>query len=274
MKAVQLLKNVTKGIYKKTEKLFDNPFKKVGFSWWKMRVIKNLPNEKLQSVNLFGIPLYFRHRDEVLHSIEEILIDEIYKQNLPDKPYIIDCGANIGLSVIYLKRSFPGSTIIAFEPDEINFDLLEKNIKPYNFDNVFLKKEAVWKENSVISFAGNKNQMSHIEEAGSEDAMSVKAVRLKNYLNKKVDFLKIDIEGAEYEVMKDIAPALGMVNHLFVEYHGTFQQNEELNEILNLITGAGFRYYIRHAIDKHPTPFIPSYTQDYDVQLNIFCFRS
>jgi len=239
-----------------------------------MRVVKNLPDNKLQSISLFGIPLYFHHRDEMLHSIEEIFIDEIYKQNLPAKPYIIDCGANIGLSVIYLKRSFPESTIIAFEPDETNFNLLEKNIKPYNFNNVLLKKEAVWKEDADISFAGNSNQMSHIEKNEGKNATMVKAVRLKNYLNRKVDFIIIDIEGAEYEVMKDIVPVLQVVEHLFVEYHGTFQQNEELNEILNTISCSGFRYYIRHAIDKHPTPFIPAYTQDYDIQLNIFCFRS
>ena len=40
--------------------------------------------------------------------------------------------------------------------------------------------------------------------------------------------MKLDIEGAEYKVLKDIADNLGNVNNMFIEYHGTFDQNNEL----------------------------------------------
>ncbi len=273
MKAISLLKNISNGVYKKTAKLFDNKFAKTGFSWWQVRVIKNLPMLKFQSIELFGHAFHFYHRDEMLHSLDEIFIEETYKQTLPSSPYIIDCGANIGLSVLYLKRLFPDATIVAFEPDETNFSLLKKNTESFGLKDVQLRKEAVWVDDTVLTFSGNSSQMSHIEKKPGSRGIQVQAIRLKNMLNRKVDFLKIDIEGAEYDVMKDIADSLSNVHHLFVEYHGTFSQNKELNEILDIITRNGYSYYLKHAIDKHPTPFIPSYTADYDVQLNIFCFR-
>ncbi len=273
MKVGMLLKNMINGLYKYTQKVFYNRFKKAGISWWDLRLIKNLPAKQFQTIQFLGRPFHFYYRDELLHSIDEIFVEEIYNQSLNDHPYIIDCGANIGLSVLYLKKKFPGSTIIAFEPDEINFDLLEKNVLSYNLDGIILKKEAVWVENTFLSFSDNGNQMSHIERSATTNSKTVKATRLKDYLQQKIDFLKIDIEGAEYSVLKDISSSLQSVANLFVEYHGTFNQNQELNEIFNIITRNGFKYYIKQAIDKHPTPFIPSFTLDYDVQLNIFCFR-
>ncbi len=274
MRAMNLISNLSIGFGKLVRKQFTNPYKKVGFSWMQTRIVKNLPLDKNQSISFYNHTLFFKRRDELLNSINEIFIEEIYKQKLPSDAYIIDCGANIGLSVIYLKKLFPDSTIIAFEPDESNCQILTKNVASFDLNKVELKQEAVWIENTTLSFSNTSTQMSRIET--SKDGSSiiiVKAVKLKDFLNRQVDFLKIDIEGAEYEVMKDIDENLKNVNHLFVEYHGTFNQNKELNEIFEIITRNEFKYYIQQAANKHPTPFIPSYTADYDVQLNIFCFR-
>ena len=88
---------------------------------------------------------------------------------------------------------------------------------------------------------------SKIGENINSNTVSVKASRLKDFLNKKVDFLKLDIEGAEYKVLKDVAENLGCVNKMFIEYHGTFEQNVELLEILELVSNAGFKFYIKEA---------------------------
>ena len=274
MKTISLISNLANGVKKVLKKQFTNPYSKVGFSWLQTRFVKNLPLDKSQSIKFFKKELFFKRRDELLNSINEIFIDEIYKQELPSNPFIIDCGANIGLSVIYLKMLFPDSTIIAFEPDENNYQILQKNIDSFQLKNVDLRKEAVWIEDTVLSFSNTNTQMSKIADSkNGNNTIRVNAVRLKNLLGKEVDFLKIDIEGAEYAVLKDINESLSNVKNLFVEYHGTFHQNKELNEIFKIITNNGFKYYIQQAVEKHPTPFVPSYTADYDVQLNIFCFH-
>ena len=56
---------------------------------------------------LFGKPLYFTDSIQLVNGLEEIFIEEMYRQQLPSNPYIIDCGANIGLSVIYMKMQYP-----------------------------------------------------------------------------------------------------------------------------------------------------------------------
>ncbi len=268
-----LAANIVKGINQRITRPFQNPYKKIGFSLFKVKLIKNLPAKKLQSITLFNKKITFFSREEFSSNLEEIFIEEIYKQQLPDNAVIIDCGANIGLSVIYLKMRFPQAVIVAYEPDDFNFKILQKNIESYGFKNIELRKEAVWIENTRLNFLNKGSLSSRITDDADKNGMEIIAIRLKDILKENIDFLKIDIEGAEYQVIKDIGPNLHFVKNIFIEYHGRFNQNTELNEILQIITENGFQYYIKEAINKYPTPFLRQPSPDYDVQLNIFCFR-
>src|SRR4051812_23498352 len=115
-----IISNVIKGIGKKVKKAFSNPYKKIELSWGQVRVLKNLPAYAHNSITLFNHQIFFYGRNEFLHGLNEIFIDEIYKTMLPENATIIDCGAHIGLSVIYFKKICPTAAIIAFEPDEKN----------------------------------------------------------------------------------------------------------------------------------------------------------
>jgi FkbM family methyltransferase len=267
--------NIFKGIQMRWNKLFYNPYRKVNLSPIKKIYYKHLNPDKTRTHQLFGKELSFVSPTELLHGFKEIFVDEIYKQDLPPHPYIIDCGANIGLSVIYLKHQHPDAEILAFEPDDKNFGLLEKNVRSFNLDNVHLRKEAVWIEKTALQFAGEGSMSSRIGDASSQHTVQVDAVRLKDFLNRPVDFLKIDIEGAEYPVLMDIANELRYVNNLFLEYHGSFAQNNELAKLFSLLVENGFAYYIKEATSVYATPFILNKPENihYDVQLNIFCFR-
>jgi FkbM family methyltransferase len=268
-------KNIVQGVRLRINKIFHNPYRIVNVSPLKKIYYKHLNPGKVRIHKLLGKPLSFYNSTELLHGLKEIFIDEIYKQNLSSTPYIIDCGAHIGLSVIYMKNLYPHASILAFEPDEKNFDLLKKNVENFGFEEVDIRREAVWIENATIQFASEGSMTSHIGNAGPEKTISVKAIRLKDYICKPVDFLKIDIEGAEYRVMKDISDQLHFVKHLFLEYHGTFEQNPELTELFDLLVEKGFNYYIKEAASVYNWPLYPSKKQGvlYDVQLNIFCIK-
>lgn len=275
MSEKSFFKNITDGINKRVGKILVNPYKEVNLSWLKIKYYKHLPADKLRHHNLFGKRLYFYSGPELLHGLQEIFLEKIYEIQLPEVPYIIDCGANIGMSVIYLKERHPQAEIIAFEPDETNFNLLSRNIDSYGYTNVQLHKEAVWNENKSLLFSNKSSMGSKIEMSNTIDSIEVKAVRLKDFLTREVDFLKIDIEGAENVVMADIADCLYFVKNLFLEYHGTFAQNSELAGIINILNNAGFNFYIKEAAPLYPTPFKrqKNSAAQYDVQLNIFCFR-
>jgi FkbM family methyltransferase len=268
--------NITNGSVKRIAKIFQQRFRKVNIGPIYLKYLKHLPPGNLHSHKLFGHNVWFYNGQEYLHGITEIFIDEIYNQLLPDNAFILDCGANIGLSVIYLKQICPTATIIAFEPDATNFGLLQKNIQSHDLRDVELRKEAVWIEDTNLQFITEGTMGSKIDMDGSKpDAKLVKAIRLKNLLTQKVDFLKIDIEGAEYKVLLDLGTSLALVENLFVEYHGDFDQNSELNALLNLFTENGFSFYIKEATVVYQHPFVRDRGAGvlYDVQLNIFCFR-
>ena len=268
-------KNILQGIRLRIGKIFHNPYQKVNIGPLRKIYYKHLNSGKVRSHRLFGKDFFFVSPTELMHGLNEIFIEEVYKQRLPPNPYIIDCGANIGLSVIYLKQMFPDATIIAFEPDEENFNLLQTNIKSFNYENVQAHKEAVWIENTTLQFASEGSMSSRILTEVSGRTVLVKAIRLKDYLNRPVDFLKIDIEGAEFQVIMDIADQLQHINNLFLEYHGSFNQNNELNSIFSLLVDKGFSYYIKEATSVYDHPFVRQKKENinYDVQLNIFCFR-
>lgn len=98
--------------------------------------------------------------------------------------------------------------------------------------------------------------------------------RLSKYLMQKVSFLKLDIEGAEYEVLHECRELLGNVQNIFVEYHSFADKKQELSGILKILENAGFRYYIEHIGVKSHHPFIGiSNYVGFDNQLNIFGYR-
>src|SRR5579871_1502116 len=112
------VKKISSGVIKKLQSIFKNPYREVNLNWFRLKYYKHLPAGTIRKHNLFNHPIYFSNPAELIHAFDEIFVDEIYKQQLSNQPYIIDCGANIGLSIIYMKQHYPDANIVAFEPDE------------------------------------------------------------------------------------------------------------------------------------------------------------
>ena len=223
-----------------------------------------------------GHPIFYSSPFWFLHSLEEIFIQQVYKfSSDKEHPLIIDCGANIGLSVLYFKKICPHSKIIAFEPDPNVFNQLKLNLSEYNYNanEVELINAAVWNTETKLSFQSEGSLGGKIGNQNFDNSIEVTTVRLKDYLINKVEFLKIDIEGAEYEVIKDCVDELKNVENLFIEYHLLPDEPQHLHEILHWVTQEGFRYYIREAWNNMTYPYMKRYNDLYQMQLNIFCFR-
>jgi len=241
--------------------------------------IKDLLNKerfKIGQQEIFGNNFMYSDNLGFFHSIEEIFVEECYRfSSLRNNPVIIDCGSNIGLSILYFKRLFPDSKIIGFEPDKEIFELLAKNVSSFKLNEITLLNKAVSIDNNPISFyvEGSLAGSTVIDFEGLNNVQKIEAVRLKEFLKEKVDFLKIDIEGAENEVIFDIAPELENVETLFIEYHSIPNKPQQLGEILNIIKNAGFKYYIKEASNIMQYPFIDRAAKKFDVQLNIFGYR-
>jgi FkbM family methyltransferase len=247
-------------------------------AWVNEKVLKHEEDKDEKEITLSGYRIAYRRPYEILHTYKELFEKGIYQFSPPvNNPLIIDCGANIGLSVLYFKMLYPNAGIIAFEPDAGNFALLEKNVRNNNLTDVTLHNAAVWIHNDTIHFASSGSEASHISAEPVVESVSVKAFRLADLLQQHstVAFLKIDIEGAEEAVLKDCANSLDRVQNLFLEYHGKTKETQKLNTILGIIQNAGFSTYVQNAADLLSHPYISKTTGGlYDVQLNIFCFRA
>jgi FkbM family methyltransferase len=204
---------------------------------------------------------------------EEIFRREIYKfDSSREDPYIIDAGANIGMSVLYFKKLYPKAHITAFEPDKKIFDTLSTNVRAAELTDVELLCKGIASSNETRSFYTEGADGGRI--ASPEDTLNLQQVdmtKLSSYLNKTVDMLKIDIEGAELEVLNECKDYLGQVQHIFVEYHSLHSQPQHLDAILRILSDAGFRYYIEHDGVSSTNPFTQIKTYGgYDLQLNIY----
>ena len=239
--------------------------------------IRNIPRFTNGTTDLFTDLLYFIDSASFLFMYDEIFKKEIYRFETNSKnPYIIDCGANIGLSVIYFKKLFPKSIILAFEPDKNVFNILQTNVNSFNLSDVTLINKGCWNEETELIFYNEGADGGRITNSNDFDKVSIiKTTRLRGYLAKQIDFLKIDIEGAETKVLEDCEDLLINVKNLFVEYHSFSDKNQTLSLILQILSNSGFRYQVQSVGVFSPHPFlsINSYS-GMDLQLNIFAFRN
>jgi len=266
------LSNLSKGISMRIKRII-SPSKKFRLNPIHKTYLKHVPSNKIHTTKLFGKTFYYRGGPDFLMGVEEIFSHEIYKQSLPENAVILDCGAHIGMSVIYLKRLCPTAELTAFEPDKKNFEILSKNVASFGFEKVTILNKVVWDNDTKLNFYSEGNMSSRVEE-NMINAESIEACRLYNFLDRHIDFLKMDIEGAEYRVLKDIEPRLKNVDKIFIEYHGTFNENNEFIEMLQILNRQGFEFYLKEAGEVYVQPFTGVRSPAiYDLQINLFGIR-
>lgn len=238
--------------------------------------LQNLPRYTQTTTILQGNTIEIPDAASYLFMYEEIFKKEIYKFSAVGKEIlIIDCGANIGLSIIYFKKLFPNASIIGFEPDAQIFNLLRQNIDSCEFENIKLYRKACWSNETTLKFISEGADAGRaVSQSEAANTISVETVRLKDFLNGTVSFLKMDIEGSEFEVLKDAAENLRNVENIFVEYHSFSDKEQMLPELLTILKNAGFRLHIAAPglVSENPFMSITEYA-GMDNQLNIFGFR-
>lgn len=231
----------------------------------------------LFKTNYLGFPVWVVDKSSFLYMCEEIIDRQIYQfQTDNPKPFIIDAGANIGLATLYFKLLFPQARIIAFEPDPKACAALRNNLTINETTNVEVIEKGLAKNAGTVKFYAEGADGGHIvNDVDKDQLITIETVRLSDYLQDQlVDFLKIDIEGAELEVLEESAPYLKQVKRLFVEYHGLATNTKSLDRLLALLSEAGFSYYLETVGIASKQPFIKINTYaGFSNQINIFAYR-
>lgn len=237
--------------------------------------ISQMPRFTPGLAKLRGMEIEFVDSASFVFMFKEIFQRRLYAfRSGRTNPFIIDCGANIGLSVLFYKSVFPDAEILAFEPDETVHRMLLKNIERQGHKGVTVIRKGVWSDDTVLQFRSDGADGGRIDTTAKAGPIRIETTRLSAYMDREVDFLKIDIEGAELEVLKEIRDQLFHVNNLFIEYHSFAGQPQKLDELLQIITASGFRYYVENngVNSSHPFLRINTYMR-MDLQLNIFAYR-
>ncbi|WP_128543032.1 FkbM family methyltransferase [Larkinella soli] len=208
---------------------------------------------------------------------KEIFTDESYyfEPKRPN-PIILDCGANIGMSVTYFREKFPKARIVTFEADPAIGAILRKNLTDNRVAEIEVINKAVWTDDHGVSFASEAADSSSI--FSDKPKTLIPSVRLRDYLLREpyVDLLKIDIEGAETAVLEDCRDALSRVDRLFVEFHSYIGHPQTLGTVVRILEENGFRYYVDTNQHRKRPPFVDfqySGNAVMDLQLNIHAWR-
>jgi FkbM family methyltransferase len=174
---------------------------------------------------------------------------------------IVDCGANVGCSVIWFANEFPGAQIVAVEPDSTNFELLNQNVA--DLDNVRTVRAALWSGNTrvIISNPDAKPWAFRTEAVSGNPGIAtptIDTVTMDDLLTNTDPctsiIVKIDIEGAEREVFSKNTSWLRMVDLLIIELHD------------HLFPGAGNGRTFFSAVASKPIDYVWRGE-------NLFCFQ-
>ena len=197
--------------------------------------------------DIFGYQITFDDYGTFLDMFEEIFIYQVYKfESTTDKPFIIDCGSNIGLASLYFKILYPGAIVSAFEPDPAIYPTLSYNMHHNRLNNVRLHNVALdEKDGQVMLFKKGRSVNNTIVGASESVGIPVKGERLSDHIAAPLDLLKMDIEGAEEIVVAELIKSgkISMIKRLILEYHDT-HTGEQLDHFINTIESTGFKIKI------------------------------
>jgi FkbM family methyltransferase len=139
---------------------------------------------------------------------------------LPEDATIVDLGSNVGYTVAHLAFRHPAARVIGVEMDAANFALAQKNTAPFG-DRVRLVHAAVWTHDGEIAYGGDADDAFAV--SGAAGPRRAPARRLDTLLDElgaeRVDYLKMDIEGAEAAILSEPAPWLDRVRSMKIEVH-------------------------------------------------------
>ncbi len=186
-------------------------------------------------------PFQFRKCD--IFTFAEVLYERQYQLRtaLPQRPVIIDAGANIGVATAWFLSQYPGAIVHCFEPQSDNFRLLKANLG--KVEGVHLHRAAVGAASGeiVLHLAAHGAEHSTACSDSSQSSEVVPVVRLadlfKEHRFERIDLLKLDVEGSEIDALLGLGDHLEMVRVIVGEVH---ERLVDATRFYDLLKSAGF----------------------------------
>lgn len=159
------------------------------------------------------------------HGNVSVLEAQLAFSNMKNKenPIIFDIGSNIGTFTSWMSKAFTNGKIYSFEPQRLVFQIICGNMAINNLDNVYIFNMALGNENKTIEFEepdyfqnvdyGTFSLVNNVLEKKSKYKNIIDLMTLDNFTIKykieKIDFIKIDAEGMDLDVLKGGRETIG-----------------------------------------------------------------
>ncbi|MFZ2056807.1 MAG: FkbM family methyltransferase [Acidimicrobiales bacterium] len=184
--------------------------------------------------------------DEIFTLARELILDRVYERGgvrlRPGLGLVVDAGAHVG--IFSLQAAQWADKVVALEADPVNHAVLEANVHRNRVNNVVPLDEALWTESvSAVSFRrADHSGGGCVSQAGMD---GVRGISLDDLIDQfgPIDLLKIDIEGAEYEVF-EVARRLGDVHEIVGELHVDSRDDHRAGKLADLLSSSGFEVSI------------------------------
>lgn len=193
-----------------------------------------------------GAVLCYRMNRGDIQSIREVWIDEAYRAPfMRSGGTLVDLGANIGLTSLWLVKNYSFSRVVAVEPVPGNAELLRRNFL-LNHVQGEVVEAAIGPFDGVARFEMSQNSnQGRLSTVGVQvQVISMNSVITVYELN-KIDLLKIDIEGGEQELFNGPADWLDKVHAIIIEFH---DKEVDSLRIVTLLESRGFRYFPSNSV--------------------------
>lgn len=212
--------------------------------------IQDNGSTNLQSLDIYGCLKdfkYYRKRDHfVALPLYEIFGDNLYVKShckINPNDVVIDIGANVGF-FSYFAICKGASKVYCFEPSSESIKTLKDN---FNFPNLIVEESAVTKSNDPVTFYINEEYSIGASLFTPElgDGVVCKSTNIGDYIftNKieRVNYLKIDCEGSEYDIIEDLSDEYltNNIDNICIEYH--FNTDSRLLPMLEKLKRCGFK---------------------------------
>ncbi len=176
-------------------------------------------------------------------TMREICLLGVYDQicsRVPSAKSIVDLGANIGLATRLFAARYPAASIVAVEPDPQNFAMLNRNThRQIEQGRCRLIHAAIWDKDGDVSLqpSEGEGQFDSVRTTEAQESGSrVRAITMETLLNEtgleQIDILKIDIEGAEVELLRSAPKWLNRVQSIAAEFHGASRRESGFDDLM------------------------------------------
>ena len=217
------------------------------FTYLKLKFLRRLQKRFVShQTKILNYTVFYNDPRSLFSEYKLVFKDKIYHfESETNSPLVIDGGGHIGLATLYFKKLYPDSEILIFEPDKEALSMLKKNLEINKIKKTKIYEVGISNKKDIISFQNSGTDGAKINPQG-DDVISID--RLSNHLDGSVDFLKLNIEGEELNVIKDLEETneLSLIKQMCVEWHSFAGQRQNLGEFLSILERNNFKYLINH----------------------------